>query len=80
MNTSTPNSVEMIVKVTGPHPALLRWRGKPAKIWRVAIVSLVDRKPKGMVYRCMSYTRAVSLSCNMARDRKLFLHLEALPK
>jgi hypothetical protein len=50
------------------------------RVWQVAVVALADRKPTSTVYRCLSYRRAVSLSCKMARDRKLFLHLEALPR
>jgi hypothetical protein len=66
------------VQMTGPHPSRI-WRGGtrlPA--WEVAVIS-PERQPFGKVYRCLSYRRAVSLSCNIARDRLLYLHFHALP-
>ena len=68
-----------IVRMTGPHPSRIQRGGCTLPIW---YVSLVDSRQKqvGPVYRCHSYRRAMSLSCNMARDRKLFLHMEALPR
>ena len=68
-----------IVHMTGPHPASQRRKGRSPLIWRVAIVTAAHQKPTGTVYRCLSYHRAVSLSCNMARDRRLHLHMDALP-
>jgi hypothetical protein len=69
-----------IVHMTGPHPSRNRRGGKPHPVWSVAIVAAVEQKPTSTVYRCLSYRRAVSLSCSMARDRRLHLHLEALPR
>ncbi len=69
-----------LVKVTGPHAGAVRTEGKPRAAWRVAVIETQSRKPQGRVYQCLSYRRAVSLSCNMAHDRKLHLHLEALPR
>ena len=69
-----------IVQMTGPHPSRTQRQGKPYPVWRGAVVAAADQKPKSTVYRCLSYRRAVSLSCNMARDRRLFLHMEALPR
>ena len=69
-----------IVHMTGPHPSRIRRAGKPHSVWNVAVVVAADQKPKGTVYRCLSYRRAVSLSCNMARDRRLHLHMEAKPQ
>ena len=68
-----------LVKVTGPHAGAVRIEGKPRAAWRVAVIETQSRKPQGKVYHCLSYRRAVSLSCQMAHDRKLHLHLEALP-
>jgi hypothetical protein len=69
-----------LVKVTGPHAGAVRIEGKPRAAWRVAVIETQSRKPQGKVYQCLSYRRAVSLSCNMAHDRRLHLHLEALPR
>ena len=69
-----------IVHMTGPHPSRHRREGRPHPVWRVAIVAAADRKPTSTVYRCLSYRRALSLSCSMARDRRLHLHMEALPR
>ncbi len=74
--TQTPRA---LVHMTGPHPSRLLLRGKRFPVWSVAIVSGEGGKPMSKVYRCFSYRRAVSLSCNMARDRRLFLRVEALP-
>jgi hypothetical protein len=69
-----------IVHMTGPHPSRT-WRGgKPHSVWNVAVVAGTEQEATSTVYRCLSYRRAVSLSCNMARDRRLFLHMEALPR
>ncbi len=69
-----------LVHMTGPHPSRT-WRvGKHRSVWFVSVVAEADRRPTSTVYRCMSYRRALSLSCNMAQDRRLFLHMEALPK
>ena len=67
-----------IVRMTGPHPSRIQRGGCTLPAWHV---SLADDRQKqiGTAYRCLSYGRAMSLSCNMARDRKLFLHMEALP-
>lgn len=67
-----------IVYMTGPHPSRIRRGGRPLPAWEVAVVS-PDLRAFGKVYRCLSYRRAVFLSCNIARDRRLFLHMEALP-
>lgn len=68
-----------IIRMTGPHPSRIRREGKSVPAWHVAIVDS-EEKPHGAIYKCLSYRRAVSLSCNMARDRRLFLHMEALPR
>ena len=69
-----------LVRVTGPHAAAVKVEGKPRFTWCVAVIETQNRKPQGKVYHCLSYHRAVALSCNMAHDRKLHLHLEALPR
>ncbi len=69
-----------IVHMTGPHPSRTRRRGKAHPVWNVAVIVTTEQKATSTVYRCLSYRRAVSLSCNMARDRRLFLHMEALPR
>ena len=69
-----------VVHMTGPHPSRTRRGGKASSVWFVSIVAEADRKPTSTVYRCLSYCRALSLSCNMAQDRRLFLHMEALPR
>ena len=77
MNTSkTP----AIVQMTGPHTARLKRKGRAQPVWQVAVVAAADQKPMSTVYRCMSYGSAVFLSCNMAKDRRLHLHIEALPR
>jgi hypothetical protein len=72
--------MKALVKVTGPHAGAVRVQGKPRAAWRVAVIEAESMKPRGKVYLCLSYRRAVSLSCNIAHDRKLHLHLEALPQ
>ena len=68
-----------IVHMTGPYPSR-HWRGgRPHPVWSVAIVA-ADQKPTSTVYRCLNYRRAVALSCSIARDRRLHLHMEALPR
>ena len=69
-----------IVHMTGPHPSRIRRGGRPHPVWSVAIVAATDQNPTSTVYLCLSYRRAVSLSCSMARDRRLHLHMEALPR
>ena len=69
-----------IVHMTGPHCSRIRREGKPRSVWNVAVVAAADQEPTTTVYQCWSYRRAVSLSCNMARDRRLHLHMEALPQ
>ena len=69
-----------IVHMTGPHPSRTRRDGKPRSVWSVAVVVAADQKPTSTVYRCLSYRRAVSLSCSMAHDRRLHLHMEAMPQ
>ena len=69
-----------LVHMTGPHPSRTRRGGKARSVWFVAVVAEADRHPTSTVYRCLSYRRAVSLSCYMAQDRRLFLHMEALPR
>ena len=69
-----------IVHMTGPHSTRQQRKGRSHLIWHVAIVAAADRKPTSTVYRCLSYHRAVSLSCSMARDRRLHLHMDALPR
>ncbi len=77
MNPSNPPSA--IVEMTGPHPSRI-WRGgKRLPVWCVAVRDAA-RVPISTVYTVLSYSRAVSLSCNMARDRRLFLHMDALPQ
>ncbi len=67
------------IRMTGPHASRIRRNGKPVQAWHVAIVDS-DENPRGAIYHCLSYRRAVSLSCNMARDRRLFLRIDALPR
>lgn len=67
------------ILTTGPHPSPIRGSGREKRFWRVAVVSANGNAPIGKEYRCLSYWRAVSLSCHMARDRRLFLHMQALP-
>lgn len=69
-----------LVKMTGPYAAAVNVKGKPRAAWRVAIIEPATSKPQGKVYMCLSYRRAVLLSCNMAHDRKLHLHMKALPR
>lgn len=69
-----------LVKVTGPHARAVKVEGKPRAAWRVAVIETESRKPRSKVYLCLSYSRAVSLSCHMAHDRKLHLHVAALPR
>lgn len=73
------NPSPAIVHMTGPHPSCNPRAGKAHPVWSVAVVA-ADQKPTSTVYRCLSYRRAVALSCRMARDRRLHLHLEALPR
>ena len=69
-----------IVHMTGPHSGAVTVNGKPRRAWRVAVISTEDQQPRTKTYLCLSYRRAVSLSCNMAQDRRLHLHMEALPR
>ena len=69
-----------LVKMTGPHLGAVKVGGKYRPAWRVAVMSTDDRRPRSKVYLCLTYRRAVWLSCNMAHDRKLHLHVEALPR
>lgn len=62
-----------LVRMTGPHPSQFRAH-KP--VWNVAIVD-AERRPLGTVYRVFSFRRAVFLSSDMARDRRLYLQIEA---
>ena len=68
-----------LVRMTGPHASRLSRSRRWGSVWQVAITG-EDNQPLGTVYRCLSYRRAVSLSCNMARDRRLFLHMDGLPR
>ena len=68
-----------LIRMTGPHPSRIRRGGKPVPTWFVAVVDS-QQKPQATIYKCLSYRRAVALSCNMARDRRLFLHMDALPQ
>ena len=66
-----------IVRMTGPHSSRI-WRANRAcPVWHVSIVDAANT-PQGTLYRVLTYQRAVTLSCNMARDRKLYLHVDAL--
>ena len=69
-----------LVHMTGPHASRIKRKGRALSVWRVAVVAAADQKPTSTVYRCLSYRRAVLLSCNMAKDRRLHLHMEALPR
>jgi hypothetical protein len=69
-----------LVKVTGPHAGAVKVEGEARAAWRVAVIEAETMKPKSKVYVCLSYSRAVSLSCHMAHDRKLHLHVAALPR
>ena len=68
-----------LIHMTGPHSSRIQRDGKSLAVWHVAVVDS-EANPQGAVYKCLTYRRAVSLSCNMARDRRLFLHLDALPR
>jgi len=72
-------NADTYIHMTGPHPSRIKRGRKVLPSWHVSLVGS-EREPQGTVYRCLSYRRAVSLSCNMARDRRLFLHLEAMPR
>jgi hypothetical protein len=72
------NPPSAIVEMTGPHPSRIRRGGKRLSVWHVAVRN-AGRVPISTVYTVLSYARAVSLSCNMARDRRLFLRVDALP-
>ena len=67
-----------MIRMTGPHASRVRRNGNSIPTWHVAVVD-GEEKPQATVYRVLNYRRAVSLSCNMARDRRLFLHMDALP-
>lgn len=67
-----------LIRMTGPHPSRIQRGGVPVPAWHVLIVD-TEHQPQGTLYRCLSYRRAVGLSCSMARDRRLFLHMEGLP-
>jgi hypothetical protein len=69
-----------LVRMTGPHKGAATVNGRQRPAWRVAVISTQDRQPRTTVYHCLSYRRAVSLSCRMAHDRKLHLHMDALPR
>ena len=69
-----------LVRMTGPHLGAASVNGRPCRAWRVAVISTADRQPRTKVYLCLSYRRAVSLSCRMAQDRRLHLHMDALPR
>ncbi len=61
------------IHMTGPHPSRIKRGRKVFPSWHVSLVD-TGSAPQGTVYRCLSYRRAVSLSCSMARDRRLHLH------
>ena len=69
-----------IVKMTGPHLGAVVVAGRPRPAWRVAVVFTGSRQNRSTVYQVLSYRRAVALSCSIAHDRKLHLHVEALPR
>jgi hypothetical protein len=71
--------VKTLIRMTGPYPSRVKCGGRMLHFWDVSLVNNLY-EPQGTVYRVLSYRRAVSLSCNMARDRKLFLHMEAMPR
>ena len=68
-----------LVMMTGPHLGDTKANGKQRPAWKVAVVTSNNGRPRSTVYKCLSYRRALSLSCDMAYDRKLRLHVEALP-
>ncbi len=69
-----------LVRMTGPHVGAASVNGRPCPAWRVAVISTEHRKSRSIVYQCLSFRRALSLSCNMAQDRKLYFHMEALAR
>jgi hypothetical protein len=71
--------MKQLIRMTGPHPSRIQRGGRTLPAWHVSLVGEA-RNPQGCVYRVLSYRRAMSLSCNMAQDRKLFLHMEAFPR
>jgi hypothetical protein len=68
------------VHMSGPHPFRLHPKAPPCPVWRVSIVAAGSEIPTGRIYRCRSFRRAATLSCDMARDRRLMLRLEAYPQ
>ena len=74
------NTTPAIVQMSGPHMPHTKRKGRAQPVWRVAVVAAADEKPMSTVYRCLSYGSAVSLSCSMAKDRRLHLHMHALPR
>lgn len=74
------DAMNALVRMTGPHKGAVNINGRLLHSWKVAIVGSADSRPQGKIYKCLSYARAVSLSCHMAHDRNLHLHMEALPR
>ena len=70
--------MKALIRMTGPHPSRIQRGGCALPAWHVSIVD-TEHQPQGTLYRCLSYRRAVWLSCSMARDRRLYLHMDALP-
>jgi hypothetical protein len=65
------------VHMSGPHPFRIHPKAPTRPIWRVAIMAVGSEAPTGRVYRCMTFRRAANLACDMARDRRLMLRVEA---
>ena len=74
------NTTSAIVQMTGPYAARIKRKGRAQPVWQVAVVAATDQKPMSTVYRRLSYGSAVLLSCSMAKDRRLHLHMAALPR
>lgn len=66
-----------LVRMTGPTPQPSR--KAPRFVWDVAVVDSSNR-PLGTVYRVTSFRRALALSGDMARDRRLHLWVDAQPR
>jgi hypothetical protein len=79
LNATAKQGPARVIRMTGPYRARRTANRKPFPFWLVAIVGGCDRQPGGTSYKCLSYGRAIRLACAMARDRRLFLHVDALP-
>ena len=63
-------NTDLHIRMTGPYPSQSKRGRKEYPSWQVALVNR-GNEPQGPIYQCLNYRRAVALSCNMARDRRL---------